>query len=78
MLRLAAYYHTPSDHSYIAQARRDRAEAIFRFVRQDRFDTTPAWSLGSFILMNLIPDYYLQVAICSEGPYNPTPCLICC
>jgi hypothetical protein len=78
MLWLAAYYHTPIDHPYIDQARRDRAEVIFENVRANGFGTTPAWVLGNFIFINLIPDYYLEYAICSEDPYNVHACLICC
>lgn len=78
MLWLAAYYHTPIDHPYIDQARRDRAEVIFENVRANGFGTTPAWVLGNFIFINLIPDYYLEYAICSEDPYNVHACLIWC
>lgn len=78
MLWLAAYYHTPSDHPYIDQARRDRAEDLFNWVRQNRFGTRPEWILGNFIFINLIPDYYLEYAICSSDPYDVHPCLICC
>lgn len=78
MLWLAAYYHTPSDHPYITQARRERAEAIFDFVQSRRFEVTPNWILGNFLFINLIPDYYLEYAICSEDPYNVVPCLTCC
>lgn len=78
MLWLAAYYHTPHDHPYITQARRDRAEVHFDYLRQMAFAVEPDWILGNFLFINLIPDYYLEFAVCSEDPYNTYRCLICC
>lgn len=59
----------------VSPARRARAEARLDYMLREAFVDTPRWNKQSFGFVNMTPDFYVELAACSEDPSNPHRCL---